>query len=203
MEYEICYLIGESKESDWEKIKKDVEAVITKEKGSLLDDDYREKRRMSYEINKEARGTYLAKRFVLPGVDDDNFKAEAVVNITNELNLSKNLLRFIIVKADELPKKLASKQMQEENENDKNSDIVKKTEQKESEKEVKKIVKEEVKRDEGNLKIENDDMTEKTEKVKEKKKSTDEDSDKKEVKKDDKNLSEDEIDEKLDEILNI
>jgi len=105
MEYEICYLIGEAKEADLEKIRKDVEGIVTKNKGTLLDGEFVKKRRLAYEIKREARGTYVAKRFTLPEKDerDEKYLGEDFINeMTKELNFNKDLLRFIIVKADEL-----------------------------------------------------------------------------------------------------
>ena len=74
MEYEICYLIGESKEAGLEKIRKDVEEIVTKYKGALLEGEFVKKRRLSYEIKGEARGTFVAKRFTLPSKDEKEEK---------------------------------------------------------------------------------------------------------------------------------
>ncbi|KKP68156.1 MAG: hypothetical protein UR65_C0062G0012 [Candidatus Moranbacteria bacterium GW2011_GWE2_35_164] len=60
MEYEICYLIGESKEANLDKIRPIVEGIITKHKGTFLEGEFVRKRRLSYEIKREARGTYVA-----------------------------------------------------------------------------------------------------------------------------------------------
>lgn len=105
MEYEICYLIGESKESDLDKIRKDVENVITKHNGSLIEGEFVKKRRLSYEIGKESRGTYIAKRFRLPSKDEIEEKysgKDFIGEMTKDLNFNQDILRFIVVKADEL-----------------------------------------------------------------------------------------------------
>jgi|GEM_PF-1096408 ribosomal protein S6 len=106
MEYEICYLIGESKEANLDKIRKDVEEVISKHQGVLIDGEFVKKRRLSYEIKKEARGTYVAKRFSLPSKDEIDEKypeKDFIGEITSDLNFSQDVLRFMIVKAEEIP----------------------------------------------------------------------------------------------------
>jgi len=105
MEYEICFLVGEAKESDLDKIKSEVEKVVKKHQGVFTKDEWEKKRRLAYEIKKEARGTYVAKRFTLPNKDERDEKfpgVDFIGDITNDLNFNQNILRFIIVKADEL-----------------------------------------------------------------------------------------------------
>jgi ribosomal protein S6 len=104
MKYEICYLIGESNESGLEKIKGEVEAIISQEGGSLLPEEKMEKRKMAYKVKKEVRGIYMARRFEVPVNDEGVAEKENVIeDITKKLNLKNEVLRFMIVKADELP----------------------------------------------------------------------------------------------------
>lgn len=103
MEYEISYLIGESKKPELDKIKKGVEEIIIKEGGSFLETEITKERKMSYEIKNEARGIYITRRFKAPAKDSENYNPNTVVNITKKLNLSSDILRFIIVSAGELP----------------------------------------------------------------------------------------------------
>jgi ribosomal protein S6 len=209
MEYEICYLIGEAKEANLEKIRKDVEKVITTHKGSLLEGEFVRKRRMAYEIKKEARGTYVAKRFTLPGKDerDEKYPGEDFIGeITKDLNFNQDLLRFIIVKADELPSLEELEELVKEAaeaKKDGRRDFNKETSHRKERTAtpVKKapVVKEEKdassKAEVKEVKKETPTKEEKKETPKEKPKK------KKEESKDD--ISEDNIDEKLDEILDI
>lgn len=103
MQYEICYLVGESHEADLETIKAEVNNLLAQEGATLTGIEVAEKRKLAYQIKHDIRGTYVAQRFELPEKDDDNHKPEAIQNITRHMNLKQNVFRFIIVKADELP----------------------------------------------------------------------------------------------------
>jgi len=107
MEYEICYLIGESKEAETEKIKEKIRRIITGKGGSFSDFNFSDKRKMAYEIKNEIRGTFFANRFKI-SKKDTNQESEAksrsaIDSITEKLYLEKDILRFIIVKADSVP----------------------------------------------------------------------------------------------------
>lgn len=107
-EYELFYLVGESKEHDLERIKREVEAIVTRETGSFLEGEKLEKRKLAYPVHKEIRGTYIARRFTLPDRDarEEEIAAGAenpVSRVTHLLNLYRDVLRFIIVRAEELP----------------------------------------------------------------------------------------------------
>jgi ribosomal protein S6 len=108
MIYELNYLVGESKEADLEKIKKEVEEIVAGEGAKLLEPIFTEKRKLAYKVEKDIRGTYTARRFELPEKDSEEAEKNAekenpIKQITKKLNLNQNILRFIIVKADELP----------------------------------------------------------------------------------------------------
>jgi ribosomal protein S6 len=96
MNYEIFYLIGESKEADLEKIKKEVADVILEASGVFEEKETLEKRKLSYKIKHEAHGIYIARRFEL----EDSQKLS---DINKKLNLNPGILRFILNRADELP----------------------------------------------------------------------------------------------------
>lgn len=106
MEYEICYLIGESKEANLDNIRPEVEEIIKKHKGTFLEGEFLRKRRLSYEINGEARGTYVARRFTVPSRDErDEMEVDYDImgEINKELRFNQNILRFMVVKTDDLP----------------------------------------------------------------------------------------------------
>ena len=105
MEYEICFLVGESREADLDKIKSEVEKIIEKHQGVFSADEWIKKRRLAYEIKKESRGTYVAKRFSLPDKDEREEKfpgVDFIGKMVEDLNFNQDILRFIIVKAEEL-----------------------------------------------------------------------------------------------------
>lgn len=102
MEYEICYLVGESNEAHLEKIKEEVKNIIFQEEGKFLPEEKIEKRKMAYKVKKEIRGIYIAQRFEIEK-NEEGKNEKAIENITKKLNLKNEVLRFMIVKADELP----------------------------------------------------------------------------------------------------
>ncbi|HFC76890.1 MAG TPA: 30S ribosomal protein S6 [Candidatus Moranbacteria bacterium] len=226
MEYEICYLIGESKESNLDKIREAVEAIIKKHQGKIGKEEFVKKRRLSYEIKKEARGTYVAKRFSLPNKDEREEKfsgIDFIGEITKELNFDENVLRFVIVKADDVPalseiikKEEASRNKVEargENEFTKKmpakKTFVKKDVPKEKETEKKTVIKKAEKKDvekkEDRSVIKKEVKKSKKEEPKKEKKVESKKivKSKKETDKDTDKISEKNIDDKLDEILNI
>lgn len=108
IEYELCYLVGESKESELPRIKEEVEKMVTAEGGIFLAPMTEEKRKMAYEVKKETRGIYIARRFTLPDKDEvDASEKERTIHplttINRALQLSKDVLRFIILSAKDLP----------------------------------------------------------------------------------------------------
>lgn len=109
MEYELLYLVGESKDGELPKIREDVEAIVREVGGTFLPVETEEKRNLAYEIRKERRGTYVARRFTLPLPSDEPFvepteaKEGAIDAITRKLNLHSGVLRALILRADTLP----------------------------------------------------------------------------------------------------
>lgn len=109
VEYELLYLVGESKESELPRIREAVEKVIVTAGGTFLVPVTEEKRKMAYEVKKEIRGTYIARRFTLPDKDERDASGDAeneihpLAAINRALQLSKDILRFLIVSAKGLP----------------------------------------------------------------------------------------------------
>lgn len=96
MQYELFYLVGASKEAELDTIKSEVAAIITSEEGVFEEKQVVEKRKMAYEVKRENRGFYVAQRFNL----EDPTKIQAM---TRALNLYVKILRSIITRTDELP----------------------------------------------------------------------------------------------------
>lgn len=109
MEYELLYLVGESKDTELPKIREDVEAIVREVGGTFLPAETEEKRNLAYEIRKERRGTYVARRFTSPAPSDEPFveqaeaKEGAIDTITRKLKLHSGVLRILILRADKLP----------------------------------------------------------------------------------------------------
>ncbi len=109
IEYELYYLVGELKEAALPEIRAEVEKVVKSFGGEFLPAETTEKRTLAYLVRKEKRGTYIARRFTLPGRSDEPFveekdpKEHAIVSIDRLLRLYNDVSRFIIIRADELP----------------------------------------------------------------------------------------------------
>lgn len=110
-EYELFYLVGETKDAELPRIKTDVEALFALEGATFLDGETVDKRKLAYLIKKEVRGTYIARRFTVPQEEEalasELAKREDtmdfIARVTKRLNLSKDVLRFLILRADDLP----------------------------------------------------------------------------------------------------
>jgi ribosomal protein S6 len=104
MKYEICYLVGESKEADLDRIKKEVEEIVSGEGGIFEGIETMEKRKLAYQVKHDIRGTYIARRFEIPERESEAGEiTNSIAEATKKLNLYGDVLRFIFVKADELP----------------------------------------------------------------------------------------------------
>lgn len=109
MEYELLYLVGESKDAELPKIREDVETFVREVGGTFLPAETEEKRNLAYEIRKERRGTYIARRFTLPVSSDEPFveptepQENPIDAITRKFKLYPSVLRMIILRAEKLP----------------------------------------------------------------------------------------------------
>ncbi len=109
--YELFYLVLDSRESALPEIRKKVEETVSGVGGTFLPEETEEKRNLAYEIRKERRGTYVARRFTLPVPGDEPFSEpstdEEPVNpidaIDRELRLFGDVARFLISRAERLP----------------------------------------------------------------------------------------------------
>lgn len=108
IEYELFYLIGESKEADMARIKEEVKAIVEAEGGSYAGEEKLEKRKLAYSVKREIRGTYIAQRFMTADKNDREASVEAgeqsiIARIDHKLTLYRDVLRFMIVRAEGLP----------------------------------------------------------------------------------------------------
>lgn len=108
MQYELFYLVGERQEANLETIKEGVNAYLAAENATMVGEELSEKRKLAYEIKHQNKGTYITRRFELPEIDfwadEANSEKEfGIQAITNKLNLNNDVLRFMIVKTQDLP----------------------------------------------------------------------------------------------------
>jgi ribosomal protein S6 len=108
MQYELFYLVGERQEATLPAIKEGVNAILALENATMVGEELSEKRKLAYEIKHQNKGTYITRRFELPEIDfwadEANGEKEfGIAAITNKLNLNNDVLRFLIVKTQDLP----------------------------------------------------------------------------------------------------
>ena len=108
IEYELLYLVAESKEVDLARIKEEVKAIVEANGGTYTGAEKLEKRKLAYAIKREIRGTYIAQRFTTADRNKREASIEAgeasiVTTISRLITLYRDVLRFIIVRAEDLP----------------------------------------------------------------------------------------------------
>jgi small subunit ribosomal protein S6 len=96
MNYEINFLILQSQTEDLNKIRTQVKELITTNEGTVTDELTYQKRKLAYEIKHEQYGFYTVYRFDLEN-------GEKLKDLTKDLNLEKGVTRHIIVKSTEIP----------------------------------------------------------------------------------------------------
>ncbi len=110
-EYELFYLVGESKEPMLDTIRAEVEAICREEGAEFLAPETQDKRKLAYEVEGETRGIYIARRFTLSDkselsaaeFDAEMKKGDAITRLNRKFSLSKTILRTLILRADNLP----------------------------------------------------------------------------------------------------
>ncbi|MGK2849120.1 MAG: 30S ribosomal protein S6 [Minisyncoccota bacterium] len=108
VEYELLYLVGESKEAELSRIREVVEQIVVSNGGTFLPSQTEEKRKMAYQVQHEDRGIYIARRFTLPDKDENDLngtetEVHPMTGINRALQLSNDILRFLILSAKDLP----------------------------------------------------------------------------------------------------
>ncbi len=110
MEYELMYLIADTKKEDLPNIKEEINTILTKVGAELKGDSFEFSRKLAYEIKHCWYGTYVVQRFTLGDKDKkeesigfDELAEDSIKEITRQMNLQRDLLRYIIVNAEDLP----------------------------------------------------------------------------------------------------
>ena len=91
-EYELTVLIHPDLEADIDTPLNKVRSLITSNGGTIAKEDNWGKKKLAYKINKEDFAIYVYFDLSLP--------AEAPLKISNTLNISDEVLRYLLVKVD-------------------------------------------------------------------------------------------------------
>src|SRR5690554_6082766 len=92
-EYELTVLIHPDLEVDLEKPLAKVRDIITGAGGKIIKEDAWGKKRLAYQINRQDFAVYVYMDVSLP--------ADAPLKISNTLNITDEVLRYLLVKVDE------------------------------------------------------------------------------------------------------
>ena len=206
MIYEINFLVLQSKTAELEKIRKETKKFVESYGAKIVEEKEYLKRKLAYEIKHENYGFFTVLRFEFKeGQNLDELKVK--------LNQKGDVARYIIVRADELPsleeqdakklekihsgkKSIKSEDVEKALSEQRKAEVEKEAEKKE---EVKEVEKETEKKPE--VKEKKKAAPKKVVKKKEEKPEEKEDEEAEEKEKKEK-VSLDELDKKLDEILN-
>ncbi|MBF1043687.1 MAG: 30S ribosomal protein S6 [Candidatus Nanosynbacter sp.] len=97
--YELTVLIRPDLESDIEAPISKVRDIVKKAGGEIKKEDNWGKKKLAYKIRKEDFAIYVYMDIVLP--------ADAPLKISNTLKITEEVLRYLLVLADEKTQKLA------------------------------------------------------------------------------------------------
>lgn len=92
-EYELTVLFHPDIETDLESALTTVRNLVEQHGGKVTKDDAWGKKKLAYQINRQDFAVYHYFELDLP--------AEAPLAISNTLNITDNVLRYLLVKADE------------------------------------------------------------------------------------------------------
>jgi small subunit ribosomal protein S6 len=92
-EYELTVLIHPDLEADLDTPLNKVRELIKASGGEIVTEDNWGKKKLAYKINKEEFGVYLYMDVKLP--------ADAPLKISNTLNITDEVLRYLLVTVDE------------------------------------------------------------------------------------------------------
>jgi small subunit ribosomal protein S6 len=96
VQYEAMFLFGPSALADLDAAVKTAQAMVERHGGSVILIKKWDERKLAYEIKKQKRGTYIICYFTAPG--------KALAPIERDVNLSEDILRVLITRADHLSK---------------------------------------------------------------------------------------------------
>lgn len=92
MEYELTVLIHPDREADLEKSLTTVRELVKSAGGSVKSEENLGKKRLAYRIKKQDFAVYVCMVLDLPPT--------ALLKISNVLNISEDVIRYLLVKVD-------------------------------------------------------------------------------------------------------
>lgn len=101
-EYELTVLIHPDLEADIDTVLGKVKAIITTAGGSITTEDNWGKKKLAYRITKEDFAVYVYMDVSLP--------PEAPLKISNTLNITEEVLRYLLVGVDEKGRRALAEQ---------------------------------------------------------------------------------------------
>ncbi len=105
-EYELTVLVHPDLEANLDTALGKVRALITDNGGEIIKEDNWGKKKLAYQINREDFAVYVYFEVKLP--------AEAPLKISNVLNITDEVLRYLLVKADEKVRQATREQQERE-----------------------------------------------------------------------------------------
>ena len=109
-EYELTVLVHPDLEADVDKALDKVRALVTDNGGEIIKEDNWGKKKLAYQMNREDFAVYVYFELKLP--------AEAPLKISNVLNITDEVLRYLLVKADEKARQAILEQKERDAKND-------------------------------------------------------------------------------------
>ncbi|MBD3238286.1 MAG: 30S ribosomal protein S6 [Candidatus Moranbacteria bacterium] len=129
-EYELIFIVANQDFEKLDKIKAKVEKTIKDLKGEILKQSEPQKRKLAYSIKGSKNGIYIVMRL--------NLEKKQALKFQQQVKLIQGVLRHLLVRADELPKKDQKKQDQNQAKKEKTTDKAKTVTDKTQAKEVQK-----------------------------------------------------------------
>lgn len=100
------WLVADNKKEELPRLKKEVSDIVTKAGGTVTAETAEFEQKLAYQIKHNWKGIYVVGRFTLKNTDEreeSGDTTDAIGEMTRQLNLHKELLRYIIVSAEDLP----------------------------------------------------------------------------------------------------
>ena len=94
-DYELTFLIHPDFEKDLDKVLDKIRGLVAANGGEIAKEDNWGKKKLAYTIKGQDFATYVAMDLKLP--------ATAPLKISNTLNITDEVLRYLLVKAEERP----------------------------------------------------------------------------------------------------
>ena len=105
-EYELTVLVHPDLEADLDKALDKVRALVTDNGGEIIKEDNWGKKKLAYQIRREDFAVYVYMEVNLP--------ADAPLKISNTLNITDEVLRYLLVKADDKMRQALAEQKERE-----------------------------------------------------------------------------------------